>query len=68
MSQSIISNSQARQILKNDLRRLALQKHAAELKDATPERRSEIMAQIDREIQKELRKRAIKMAPGTLLH
>ena len=68
MSHSIISDSQALQILKNDLRRLALEKHAAELNDATPERRSEIMAQIDRDIQKELRKRSIRIDPGTLLH
>ncbi len=68
MSHSIISDSQALQILKNDLRRFALEKHAAELNDATPERRSENMAQIDREIQKELRKRSIKTAPRTLLH
>ena len=68
MSHSIISDSQALQILKNDLRRLALQKRAAELNDATPEKRSEIMAQIDQDIQKELRKRSMKTAPGTLLH
>jgi len=68
MGHSIISESQALLILKNDLRRLALEKHAAELNDATPERRSEIMAQIDRDIQKELRKRSIRIGPGTLLH
>src|ERR1035438_7613734 len=68
MSHSIISDSQALEILKNDLRRLTLEKHAAELNDATPERRSEIMAQIDRNIRKELRKRSIRIDPGTLLH
>ena len=57
MSHSIISDSEALQILKNDLRRLAVEKHATELNNATPERRSEVMAQIDRDIQKELRKR-----------
>ena len=68
MSLSIISDSEALRILKKDLRRLALEKHAAELKDASPERRAEIMAQIDRDIQKELRKRSMRIDPGTLLH
>jgi hypothetical protein len=68
MSHSIISDSEALQILKNDLRRLALEKHAAELNNATPERRSEIIAQIDRDIHKELRKRSVRIDPGTLLH
>jgi hypothetical protein len=68
MSHSIISDSEALQILKNDLRRLALEKRAAELKDASLERRAEIMAQIDRDIQKELRKRSMRIDSGTLLH
>lgn len=68
MSHSIISDSQALQILKNDLRRLALEQHAGELNDATPERRAAIMEQIDRDIQEELRKRALRIEPGTLLH
>ncbi len=68
MSHSIISDSEARQILKNELRRLALEKHAAELKDASPVRRAEIMAQIDRDIQMELRKRSRRVDPGPLLH
>ena len=65
---SIISRGEALQILKNDLRRLALEKHAAELNNATAEKRAEIMAQIDRDIQKELRQRARRIYPGTLLH
>jgi hypothetical protein len=68
MSHSIISNAEARQILKNDLRRLALEKQAAELNEATPERRAEILAQIDRDIEKELRKRSSRVDLGTLLH
>ena len=68
MSHSIISDSQALQILKNDLRRQALEKHAAELKDASPERSSEIMAQIERDIEKKLRNRSMRFDPGTLLH
>jgi hypothetical protein len=65
---SIISDGQARQILRNDLRRLALEKHAADLNNATPERRAEIMAEIDRDIDKELRARARKIDPGFLIH
>jgi hypothetical protein len=65
---SIISEGEALQILKNDLRRLALQKHAAELNSATAERRAEVMAQIDRDIQKDIRQRTRRIDPGTLLH
>lgn len=65
---SIISDAEALQILKNDLRRVALEKHAAELNNATPERTSEIMAQIEEDIEKEIRQRARKIYPGTLLH
>jgi hypothetical protein len=68
MSHSIISDGEALQIFKNDLRRLALEKHAAELKHASPERRADIMAQIDRDIQKAIRKRTMRIDPGTLLH
>jgi hypothetical protein len=68
INQSIISDDQALQILKNDLRKRALEQHAAELNDATPERRREIMAEIDRNIQEELRKRARRIDPRTLLH
>jgi hypothetical protein len=65
---SIISDGQARQILRNDLRRLALEKHAADLNNATPERRAEIIAEIDRDIDTELRARARKIDPGFLIH
>jgi hypothetical protein len=64
--ESIISDTEALQILKNDLRKLALQKHAAELSNTTPERRAEIMVQIDRDIQSQMQKRPRK--PGSLLH
>lgn len=67
-NRSIISDGQALQIRKSDLRKLALEKHAAELDKATPERRSEILAQVERDIQQELRKRSIRSEPGTLLH
>jgi diaminopimelate decarboxylase len=65
---SIISDAEALQILKNDLRRIALEKHVAELNNATPERTSEIMARIEEDIEKEIRQRARKIYPGTLLH
>lgn len=68
MSRPIISDVEAFRIVKNDLLRLALEKHAAELKSATAEKRAEIMALIAREIEKELRKRPIRINPGTLLH
>jgi hypothetical protein len=67
-NRSIISRGQALQILKNDLRKAALEKHAAELDKATPERRAEILSQIDRDIEKELRRRAIRIYPDILLH
>ncbi len=65
---SIISDSQALEIRKNDLRKQALRARAAELQNATPEKRSEILAQIDRDIRKEIRKRAAATYPGSLLH
>ncbi len=68
MRHSIISDGEALQILKNDLRRRALEARADELKDATPERRAEVLAQIDRDIQKQLRNRSGKVYPGTLLN
>ena len=46
------------QILKNDLLKHALQKHAAELKEASKKRRGEILAQIEKDVQKEVRRRA----------
>lgn len=57
MHDRIISEGQARQIRRNDLRQLAMEKHAAELKDATGEHRAEILARIEREIEEELRGR-----------
>jgi hypothetical protein len=66
--QPIISRAQALQILKNDLRRVALEEHAAELNNATPERRAEVVAQIDRDVQRELRERSMRIDPDSLLH
>ena len=67
-SHSIISDGEALRILGNDLRRLALERRAAELQSAAPERKAEIMAEIDRDIQSELRKRALQARPYTLQH
>jgi len=67
-NRSIISDGEVLQILKNDLRRLGLEKHAAELNNATPERRAEIMEQIDRDIQNGMQQRARRIDPATLLH
>jgi len=55
-------------ILRNDLRRTALKQHAAEVNNATPERKLEILAQSDKDIQQELRKRAIRIRPKILFY
>ena len=54
----IISRGEALQILRKDLRKAALEKRAAELTAADAEARESILAQIDREIENEVRKRA----------
>jgi len=46
------------QILKNDLRIAAMKKRAMELKDATPGKRDINPTEIERDIQKEIRRRA----------
>ena len=55
---AIISRGQSLQILRNDLRKVALEKRAGEMRDATPERRETILAEIDHDIQDELQRRA----------
>ncbi len=64
---SIISDEEALQILKNDLRRKVSQDRAPELKDATPERKTEIMAEIDRHVEEQLRSRPPWADRSTLL-
>ena len=56
------------QILKNDLRKTALEKRAAELAKATAEDRQKMMARIDGDIEKELRRRMRWVEPGNLIH
>ncbi len=55
----IISDSEARQILKRDLKRQAQERHAAQLESADSEERQGIMDQIEREVEKELRQRGL---------
>jgi len=64
----IISRAESLQILKNDLRKAALEKQAAELAKATAEDRQKMLAQIDRDIEKELRQRMRRIEPGNLIH
>ena len=52
---AIISRAESLQILRNDLQNAALEQHAAELAKATEARRQEVLAQINREIEQELR-------------
>ncbi len=65
---AIISRKEALQILENDLRRAALLKHACDLDAATPARRAELMAQIEREIKGQLRQRKGWFGENPLLH
>ena len=45
------------QILMNDLRKAALERRAAELGEASPEKREAILTEIDREVRREIRRR-----------
>ena len=65
---AIISRSESLQILKNDLRKAALEKRAAELAKATAEDRQKLLGQIDRDIETELRRRRRWIEPDSLLH
>ena len=65
---AIISRAESLQILKNDLRQLALEKNAAELREASTEWRGEILAQIEKDVQKELRRCARMPDIDTLLY
>ncbi|HWW01450.1 MAG TPA: hypothetical protein VNZ64_17265 [Candidatus Acidoferrum sp.] len=64
----IISRAESFRILKNDLRRAALENHAAELKEAGVEKREEIFDKIERDIEKEIRRRWTHVQPHTLLY
>ena len=66
--EAIISRAESLQILKNDLRKAALEKHAAALAEATAQDRQEMVAQIDRDIEKELRRRIRRVEPDSLIY
>ena len=63
----IISKAESLQILKNELRKAALERRAAELAKSTVEVRQEIMAQIDRDIEEELQQRRRQGVPDASL-
>jgi len=67
-SGAIISRTESLQILKNDLLKRALEKHAAELREASVERRDEILAQIEKDVEKEVRQREMTPDLDTLLY
>ena len=54
--------------LKNNLRKAALEKHAAQLAKAKAEDRQKMLVQIDRDIENELRRRMRQVEPDSLLH
>ena len=54
----IISKRESLQIPGNDFRRAALERRAAQLKDATPEKREAILAEIERDVRDEVQRRA----------
>ena len=56
-SGAIISRRESLQILTNDLRKAALEKRSAQLNDANPAEREAILAEIDSELRKEMRRR-----------
>ncbi len=55
----IISDSEARQILKRELMRQAQERDAAQLEAAGAAERQKIVDQIEREVEKELRHRGL---------
>src|SRR4051812_32784801 len=65
---AIISRGQALQILRMDLRRAALEKRAAELRTVSEQEREGILAQIDREIEAELRRRAKQFGHSNVIY
>ena len=64
----IISRAQSLQILKNDLRKAALERHAVALAEATAEDRQKMLKQIDRDIEGELRRHVRRVEPLSLIH
>ena len=54
---AIISRGESLQILMNDLRKAALEKRSTQLNEASPEERMAILAEIEREVREEIRRR-----------
>jgi hypothetical protein len=65
---AIISRGESLRILRNDLRKAALEKQAAELANAMAEQREKIITLIEQNIQKELRRRMTQAEPPSLVH
>lgn len=65
---AIISRGQSLQILRNDLRKAALERRADELKDATPEKRQAILTEVDRDVQDEVRRRAMESGRWNVIY
>ena len=65
---AIISDGEALQILAMDLRKQALEKHAEELKTSATEARAKLLQQIERDVEKEIRRRTRKNRWDVLLH
>jgi hypothetical protein len=65
---AIISRGESLRILRNDLRKAALEKQAAELANATAEQRDKIITLIEQNIQKQLRRRMAQAEPPSLVH
>jgi hypothetical protein len=55
----IISDSESRQILKNDLLREAKRRHTAKLESADSQERERILNHIEKEVEEELRRRGL---------
>jgi hypothetical protein len=56
-SGAIISRGESLLILMNDLRKVGLEKRSAQLNEASREERETILAEIEREFRKEIRRR-----------
>jgi hypothetical protein len=67
-ARTIISRGQALRILRKDLQKAALEKRAAELRTVGEQEREGILAQIDREIAAELRKRAKQFGHSNVIY
>jgi hypothetical protein len=68
MSQKpIISRAEALQILRNELRKAAVEKHASELRAASLAQRAKLLHDLDQQIEKDIKRRAFEGDPDNLL-